>query len=517
MNSMAGKSESGHGVAWRTVLVIFILAAATSRLSHFFRPFEGDGPVFIYMGRVVSEGGRFGVDIIDNKFPTVGLMASFCWRTMGTCWPAYVLLGAAMSAGTTLALARAAKRHFDRHAGDATLMFALVYLNFSWLVWIFGGFQLETPLALFASLGALAALEALRSGDGRDAFAMGLCAGTAALLKPTGAGVAAAFVVALLMSRFSWRDVIRLWICAGLGAIIPIFCAVSYLIASDTLQQLPAICREISTYAANSAWDWRADYGKPIMIVLLGGFPFLVRGWVWRRERVRREPESGTRQSTMLVFILAWLALETIGVVAQRRMYGYHFLVMVSPLALLFGYLPRRATAASMLAALTPVTLLSLHGTFLIFRDEGIRPPTLAVSDYLKTHAHDGDAVWSDSTSRILLETGLRPGSRCVLTFLFANSDESPLRYSEMILHDFEARPPRFVVLDANMPHYVEHQAEHVLEYERFPKRRANFYNAWQRIEQYVHANYEPAAVIDGECIWQRRSAPSAQARVGSD
>jgi hypothetical protein len=253
------------------------------------------------------------------------------------------------------------------------------------------------------------------------------------------------------------------------------------------------------------------------MILLLGGFPFLVRGWVWRRAYVKRETVSSARQSCMLAFVLVWLALETIGVVAQRRMYGYHFLVMVPPLALLFGWLPRRATAGSMLAALTPVVLLSLNGTYLIFRDEGIRPKTLAVSEYLNAHAHVGDAVWSDSAPRILLETGLHSGSRCILTFPFTNSDQSPLHYSEMILRDFEARSPRFVVLDADMNHYVKHQAEHVLEYERFPQRRENFCRAWQSIEQYVHANYEPAVVIDDKCVWERRTAPSAQVRIGSE
>jgi hypothetical protein len=512
---MDGSTSRPRSFAWRALLIVSVLVAMVSRFSHFFRPLEGDGPVFIYMGKVIAEGGRWGRDIVDNKFPTVGLMASFCWRLFGAYWPAYVVLGAAMSGLATCALTRAARRNFDRDARDATMFFAIVYLNFSLIVWILGGFQLETPLAMFASLGAMAGLEALRQRDARDAFALGLCAGTAALLKPTGMSIAAAFVVATIFSQMPWKRVIRLWSAMTVGVLIPLGVAATYLIASDTLDQLPHVYREISTYAANSAWDWRSDFGKPLVILLLGGFPMLARGWIGRRNRT----EIGLRQRSMLVMLLAWLALETIGVVAQRRMYGYHLLVLAPPLALLFGWLPRRATVGSLGGALAPVILLSIYGIFLTFHNDGILPRVSPVGAYLKTHSQPGDAVWSDNSSRLLLETGLRPGSRCVLTFLFANSDDAPLRYSQMILNDFESHPPRFVVIDADMDRYVKFQSAHVLEYERFPKRRANFCTAWERIQKFVRENYVVDATVGKENVWRlredapvaRRSGPTAE------
>ena len=51
-------------------------------------------------------------------------------------WPA-------MSMSAAWVLGRAARRNFGPHAGRATLLFAVVYLNFNFAV--FGGFQLETP------------------------------------------------------------------------------------------------------------------------------------------------------------------------------------------------------------------------------------------------------------------------------------------------------------------------------------------------------------------------------------
>ena len=303
----------------------------------------------------------------------------------------------------------------------------------------------------------------------RDAFLRSACAGTAALLKPTGMSVGAAFVVAMIFSNLSWGKVIRLGTAAGLGLLIPLGVAFIYLcdghIGPDSRHLSRDFDLRCKLLLGLAVGFWKADRHPAA-----GGISSAGCGWISRRGRVS-ESDVGMRHRSMLVFVLVWLALETVGVVAQRRMYGYHFLVMAPPLALLFGWLPRRANAASLLAALLPVTALSLVGTYQMLHDEGIGPPTLAVSDYLKSHAQPGDAVWSDSTSRILLETGLRPGSRCVLTFLFANSDASPLRYSDMILGDFQARSPRFIVLDSDMTHYVQHQSTHVLEYERFPQR----------------------------------------------
>src|SRR5439155_792240 len=97
MNDSLAISKAARNASWYALFAVLLLVAAISRLSHFFRPMEGDGPVFIYMGKVVSEGGRWGQDIVDNKFPTVGLMASVCWRIFGAYWPAYVMLGLGMS------------------------------------------------------------------------------------------------------------------------------------------------------------------------------------------------------------------------------------------------------------------------------------------------------------------------------------------------------------------------------------------------------------------------------------
>src|SRR5580693_6275374 len=104
-----------------------------------------------------------------------------------------------MSLMTAWLLARAAARHFGPHAAVPTLLFAIVHLNMTFVV--FGGFQLETLQAFFAVLAAGAALELIDGDDWRDAFVVGLAGGCAAMLKPTGLAVVAATFTILLALR----------------------------------------------------------------------------------------------------------------------------------------------------------------------------------------------------------------------------------------------------------------------------------------------------------------------------
>src|SRR5690348_12126357 len=91
------ETSSRSSAAWRWAIVMICMASAlVGRLAYLAQPFDDDGAMFVYLGRVVTEGGRFCHDVVDNKFPTVGLTTSLAYRAFGSWWPGYVLVQTAM-------------------------------------------------------------------------------------------------------------------------------------------------------------------------------------------------------------------------------------------------------------------------------------------------------------------------------------------------------------------------------------------------------------------------------------
>jgi hypothetical protein len=486
-------------IGW-TLVLLTTSTALLGRLVYLIRPFDPDGAMFIYMGKLTSEGGRLCHDLIDNKFPTVGLMTSIPWRLFGPKWVGYVLLGAVLILISTMVLGRIARRHVGEHAVLPVILFGAVYLNFN--PGVFGGFQLETLQVFFAVLAAAAAMEALSSRDGRDAFTVGLAAGCAAMLKPTGLAVVAAFIITLIVrDRREPSRALAPVAATMLGLLVPAAAVLSYLVAADILRDMPRLAGQISTYARESAWNW-LDLFKPPTVAIILGFPFLIRGWVCRRE-VHRLDASPDR--TLVWFIALWFALEAIGVISQRRMYAYHFLVLAPPAALLFGMIPRRLQLRPLLAALLPAILLSVYSAGQVIQYEFRGRTRLPASEYLLARTQPGDVVWQDEMMRLLIETNLRPGSRVPMGFLFANHDEAPLEYSKMILADFERNRPKYILLRRDFDGWLNHLTLYIAELERIPRRHENFIIAWKGIQQYVRERYLPEAQIERDTVWRRR------------
>jgi hypothetical protein len=484
---------------WLFVALCF-LSAGLGRLGYLIRPFDSDGAMFIYMGRVITEGGRFCHDLCDNKFPTVGLMTGVAWRMFGPVWCQYVLLETTISLVMAWLLARMAARHFGAYAAVPTLLYAIVHLNVTFVV--FGGFQLETLQAFFEVLAAGAALELISGGDWRDAVVIGLAGGCAAMLKPTGLAVVGAIGLTLVL--FWWREPIKLikYLTAmSAGLALPAAATLIYLVRADNLRDMPGLWNQIATYAKNSWWGWW-DLSKPITVAVFGGFPLLVRFVIFRKPEER---VSVRFNRAAVAFVIIWFAAEMAGVVAQRRMYAYHFMVLGPAAALLYGMLPRRDRLAPMAAALIPMVLFSVYGTSLLIQYEYRGVYRLEVSDYLATRTEPTDAVWKDDTPRLLLETGLQPGSRYPLTFLFANYDRAPLDYGATLLADFARTQPKYIVLPAEFERVMKHQGHEILELNRFAVRRANYFKAWADIRAYVLSRYVWEARLGEDAVYRRR------------
>lgn len=476
---------------------LIVVCAVFSRCVYIIRPFDSDSAMFIYMGRLIAEGGRFQHDLIDNKFPTVGLLMSVPWRALGSNWTLWVMLGTLMSALAIWRLASAARKSFGSNSFRPTLIAAIVLLNFNFAVW--GGFQLETIHVFFASIAAAAGMDALRKGDPRDSFLVGLAAATGAYAKPTALSVACALGITMIFLLRSQPRKLLLHGVAGLtGALIPGLVALTYLIATDGLKEMPALYEQISQYAKNSAWGFE-DVKKLLTLGILAGFPFFVTGWIFRRREVEQRVPH-----VVVLFLVIWLLLELTGVILQRRMYAYHFMPLTAPLALLFGAMPRKHDLQTIASSLVPLAVFSLVGASNVLRYAYEPTRIHPASQFLHGRAIAGERVWQDDVARILLETDLQPGSRLPLTFLFANDDAAPMRFSDAILEDFAKRQPRYIVLHTDLWGYVTHQQNNIRELEDFAQRRQNYGDAWAKIDAYVRQHYHPAGREGRFTIWAR-------------
>jgi hypothetical protein len=493
------ETSSRSRAFWRGLLVMVCMASAlVGRLAYLAQPFDDDGAMFIYLGRVVTEGGRFCHDVIDNKFPTVGLMTSVAYRALGSWWPGYVLLQTAMGIGGAMLLGRSAGQHFGAAAKLPAMLFGLVYFNL--YIAVYGGFQLETMQSFFGILAAGAAMEALSGSTRlRDAFVVGLAAGCAAMLKPTGGAVLAAFAGAAVIAWYRTPSKLsRPAIGAACGVAIPIAFALAYLIGTDVLRDMPDLYRQIARYAAATPFEW-IDLLRPVTVLVVIGFPMLIRGWVSRRDRV---PSGAPRP--IVIFLIAWLAFEFIGALAQRRMYAYHFLPLVPPAALLFAAIPRRERLAHLAAALMPAAIASLvAGTILISKADEKRDITSA-SEYLLAHAQPTDRIWQDWMARTLIETHLQPGSRVPLTFLFMNHDDAPQEFSRIMLADFARLEPTYIVLHTDLEARLTDVTARSPELAASPARAENYRRAYRDIEAWVRLHYAAERHVGRETIYRR-------------
>ena len=499
--SAARSKRTAAGIA----IALLTLFALAGRLCYFAKPFDQDARLFIYFGKLFCDGGWYGHDVMDNKFPTVGMMTSAWWRAIGLWWPGYVIAQTVLIAGGAVLLGRMARRHFDSSAGLATTLFALVFLNFS--VIVFGGFQLEGFQVFFAILAAGAALESLRSsrGDVRDAFVVGLAAGCAMMFKPNGGAVLGAFAIASMIKLArNPRALLKQGGACAIGLAVPVAVTLVYLVRTDTLRDMPELYRQIARYAASRPLSF-ADWLKPIAILLLVAFPIFVRARVHRHERIH--PATGPDRA-ILLFVILWFAIELLGVLAHGHLTGNYFLVLFPPAALLYGMIPRQPRITPIIAGLFPIVMLSTLGAIRVVREPGEFYSRQPASDYLIKHTQPGDAVWQDCMAQTLMETNLRPGSRVPLTYLFLNSDDAPQAYAAIMLNDFSHRTPRYILLPQDLDAYLGEKAKRIATEQPALQHRFDRYCiAWRSIQTYVQSHYDPETSIAGETLYRRRDS----------
>ena len=477
--------------------LLLLWAALALRCLPFLNLHDSDMELFVYMGKLVSQGGIIGVDLFDNKLPTVGLLMQWPYAVFGANWAGYASMSVGLYVVTVLALARAAGRVHKTSTWPTAVMAG------AWMclpMVVSSPFKLEHVQVCFAAIGAWAAVRCLTgSGHARHAFVLGLCAGIAAMAKPSGGAVMLAGGVAMLFAKhIDVRTRLRLACAAMAGLCFPLAYVGLYLLKPGAWEGLLMCVSQVRAYSAGAVW-----VGSELMIKLLSagavlGVPLLLRGWGERRAAVALP----THARAVVLFASLWLSLEVVAVVLQGRLYAYHFLTIFAPASLAFGLLLRRPRWGMLLMGAAPVLAL---GVWMGTSQVAHPVERLRAIDYVREHAAPGDGVWMDDIGRILVETDLRPGSRLPLTFVFTNDDTAPTRFAKVLIDDIESRRPRWLVYPADVEKWVGFLRAHQFELAGSVARGDRLLTAWRDIDHVVQQHYVMRAQFGRLVVLERK------------
>ena len=508
---------------WPTVVTLGIALVVVARMAPLGRPFHNDSGAFIGMGKLWIDGGTPYVDLWDTKLPGVVLMGGVLYKLLGSAWWAYLALQATLAVAAAAILAATARTltvdasPLDRRrVGRATFAAGLVLLNQPRLLG--DGFQLETPQLFFASVAAWLLAKGMRAeprpilGPRALLFiAAGVVAGIGALSKPTGLSVvgAGAFVLLLQGTRRRRLSPMRDIAAICLGVLLVVAAIVAWTFQTGIAETMPYTLREISLYGSATPWSQIVS-GKTALLVALTLAPAVAAFWAAPKHH------APGKQSVLRIggwFTAAWILLELVGIVVQKRGYAYHFLPLGAPTTLAVGLAflstPSRGRRWRSWATLGPLALIVLAGIGPLLRDWRASltlPSELQSIRYLKDHTDPDDALFGDNVGRLSVMTDRPVGGRLVQMVQLVNHDEAPRRYMDQLLSDLKQRRPAFMILRApwKLEGEIARWEEQPVLAEN-PRRRIEYREAWERYLEWVDLRYERVAELDALELLRRR------------
>lgn len=444
-------------------------------------PLALDQGLFACFGREVARGALPYRDIFDSKPPLFLYTWVLAWapgRSAGSVW-AFEAIWLAATMGLAFAIGR---RLRDRWAGLAAAAFLFLGLWSPGFGGYWSRFQAEEALALPA-LGALwLALSAIERE--RRAIWVGVLTAAVGLYKIPGMAAAGAWA-ALWLVTLPRRDALRRigWMAGGL--IAPWLVAIVWFAAhgalGDFYQAVFVYQRHLVEVIA-PPWsrlpgDFARTLGRELSPLLVGAGAGLVL--LWRGDRGR----AG--------MLATWIGATAAAILLQRQLAGYHYLLVVPPLALAAAVgvsglaaemfaAPKLGRAAAVAALLVIVVLAAtrvpawgrLYGrgmsyqtgsmsraTYLRGFEAGLFSPAAEaeVARYIaaRTDPDDGILVWGLSPGIYALAdrhpTTRFPFHKLLLTDAplsrrFAGLDERQADF----LRRLQVDPPAYIVLGTN-------------------------------------------------------------------
>lgn len=509
-------------MAWAVVATLFALGLVVRSVE----PLGLDQGFFACIAQAIHRGALPYRDIWDSKPPGAFYAYAATFALPGPLpMRLWIVEGVVLFTAAVMAAWMAA-RWWGRAA--APVAAASIVLG----MWApeLGGYwargQAEELMAIPMLVAAFCAHRARE--DDRWAFASGLAIGACATLKVPAMVVGAGFVLGLFL-RTTTRLAARRSALLVLGALVFPALVVGYFAAHHALGDLvDGAIRYNLGYASLSPHPDLVREAIATPIRALPALAVLAATWFVRAPAERRDEVR---------WLGTWLAAAFVVVLSQRQLAGYHFLVIVPPLALAAaaavpilvdgfaaadGVERAIARGASIVAALlfgwmllTTVRAYAEDAAYLAGRID--RPTYLArfqtgsapasvqeqLARHLRRDARDDDAllVWGFAPG-LYAETGLRPATRfpfhklmLVDVPLSRSLPGLELRRRDLIAR-VEGERPRFIVVGTHDQSQYE-PTDSLAELGAFPE-----------LARIVAADYTLDAKIGPFLAYRRTSAP---------
>jgi hypothetical protein len=358
-------------------------------------PLGLDQGLFACFGRWLRDGWMPYRDIFDSKPPLHLYTWTLAWAGDSTtsAW-IFEALWLAATMGVAFVLAR---RMCCGWAGLAAAALVFVGLWAPGLGGYWSRLQAEELLVLPELAAAWFALRAVEKR--RAAIACGALTGVVGLYKIPALVVGGAWI-ALWLASMPWRDVVDrvLWLVAGIVApwlvaslwfaahgAFGAFTSATFFYQRHWIEMLDPPFGEVLDQFASTALRELA----PLWLGAIAGIAL-----AWKRRRATA------------IWLGAWIVLVAIAVVMQRQLAGYHFLLLVPPLALASSYAVARlggwtkpAVGAVALVVLVALSLRGWgeYGGASYTRGTFEPADEAAVAHYIASHteARDGILVWA--------------------------------------------------------------------------------------------------------------------------
>jgi hypothetical protein len=426
-------------------------------------PLERDEGEYAYIARAWLDGAVPYRDAFDQKPPGVllayrALFALGIASVEGIHWMAHVWLAAALVPVMWLGW---------RAGGAATgagaaLSTAVLAMDSSVL-----GSAANTELFALLPLGLGVAL-ASRRGGRAAAFAAGLCAGTALLMKQV--------TLPIVLWPIGWLAV-RPWplgratlsraaaFAGGLGAVLAT--AALYFVARGAgAETWDAVVGHNLAYASS------VPLSQYRHTLAAGGGPVAAAQWPWWGAALAGALAMRTEERRALWPLAAWLAASVLAASAGGYFRPHYFMFVVPPVALLgtagFAAVARRLVGERRAAALTiGLTLaavawpLGLHAEYfrarspeLVSRElypfQPFAESPLAAAWIRRSSSEDDTVFVYGSEPQILFHAGRRSASRYIILYpVYARAADAGERQAA-VLAEIERAPPRIVVVVLN-------------------------------------------------------------------